>query len=148
MINEKLVKQWIEEHLAGSDRFLVDMTVKSGNRILVFIDSDTSVLIEHCITLSKFIESQLDRDVEDFELNVSSAGLDHPYKHLRQYVKNVGRDVAVSLNDGRKIEGILTAANEQGIEVTERVKEKKITVEVKHNFTFTEIKETKEIIKF
>lgn len=148
MINEKLVKQWIEEHLAGSDRFLVDMTVKSGNRILVFIDSDTSVLIEHCITLSKFIESQLDREVEDFELNVSSAGLDHPYKHLRQYVKNVGRDVAVSLNDGRKIEGILTAANEQGIEVTEHVKEKKITVEVKHKFNFTEIKETKEIIKF
>ena len=78
MITDKLIREWIEEHLSGTDRFLVDLTIKSGNRILVFIDSDTSVLIEHCISLSKFIESHLDRDIEDFELNVSSSGLDHP----------------------------------------------------------------------
>jgi len=148
MITEKLIREWIEEHLSGTDRFLVDLTIKSGNRILVFIDSDTSVLIENCISLSKFIESHLDRDIEDFELNVSSSGLDHPYKLVRQYIKNIGREVAISLNDGKKVEGTLIAADESGIEVIEKIKEKKNNIEVKHNFNFTEIKETKEIIKF
>ena len=148
MISDKILRQWVAEYLEGSDRFLVDLTVKSGNRILVFIDSDTSVLIEHCIGLSKFIESRLDRETEDFELNVSSSGLDHPYMLLRQYVKNIGREIAVSLADGSKVSGKLTAADEKGIEVTELKKEKKNIIEVKHQLNFTEIKETKEIIKF
>jgi ribosome maturation factor RimP len=148
MINESTIRGWIDEHFAGSDLFLVDLFIKPGNRIRIFIDSDTSVLIEHCIGLSKYIESQLDRDVEDFELNVSSSGLDQPYKLSRQYIKNIGRDVSVSLNDGRKVDGTLTAADEQGFEILEKVKEKKNITEVKHRFSFTEIKETKEIIKF
>lgn len=148
MISEKIIKEWIAEYLEGSDRFLVDLAIKSGNRILVFIDSDTSVLIEHCIGLSKFIESRLDRDVEDFELNVSSAGLDHPYLLLRQYIKNTGREVSVSLRDGRKINGKLTAAGEEGIEVLEMITEKKNKIEIIHKFSLAEIKETKEIIKF
>ena len=148
MINDRLIRNWIEEHLSGTDRFLVELVIKPGNRILVFIDSDTSVLIEHCISLSKFIESHIDRDIEDFELNVSSAGLDQPYKLVRQYVKNIGRDVLVSLNDGRRIEGSLIAAGDDGIEVLETIKEKKNIIQVKHTFTFTEIKETKEIIKY
>jgi ribosome maturation factor RimP len=148
MINERLIKQLIEEHFSGSDCFLVDLNIKTGNRIRVFIDSDTAVHIEQCIGLSKFIESHLDRDIEDFELNVSSAGLDHPYKLLRQYVKNIGRDVAVTLNDGSKAEGSLTSADELGFEILETLKEKKLTIQVKRKFNFTEIKETKEIIKF
>jgi ribosome maturation factor RimP len=148
MINENLIRGLIDEHLAGSDCFLVDLAIKSGNRILIFIDSDTSILIEHCITLSKFIESQLDRDAEDFELNVSSAGLDHPYKLSRQYIKNVGRDISLSLVDGKKMEGTLISADEQGFELLETIKEKKNSTQVKHKFNFTEIKEAKEIIKF
>ncbi len=148
MISDKIIRQYIDENLAGTDLFLVDLTIKPGNRILVFLDSDTSVLIEHCIGLSKFIESQLDRDAEDFELNVSSAGLDHPYKLLRQYIKNIGREISVTLNDGRKVEGALIFADEKGIEVIEKTKEKKAIIEIKHSFSFTEIKETKEIIKF
>jgi ribosome maturation factor RimP len=148
MINESAIRGWIDEHFAGSDLFLVDLFIKPGNRIRIFIDSDTSVLIEHCIGLSKFIESHLDRDIEDFELNVSSSGLDQPYKIARQYIKNVGREVAVSLNDGRKAEGTLTAADEQGFEILEKLKDKKNIIEVNHRFNFIEIKETKEIIKF
>jgi ribosome maturation factor RimP len=148
MINESTIKTWIDEHFAGSDLFLVDLFIKPGNRIRIFIDSDTSVLIEHCIGLSKYIESKLDRDVEDFELNVSSSGLDQPYKLSRQYIKNIGRDVSVSLIDGRKVDGALTAADEHGFEILEKVKEKKKITEVKHRFNYAEIKETKEIIKF
>ena len=148
MISESLIKGLIEEHLQGSDRFLVELLIKSGNRILVFIDSDTSVLIEHCVSLSRHIEQQLDRDEEDFELNVSSAGLDQPYRLVRQYVKNIGRDVAVLLADGSKISGKLVAADNEAFEVLEVTKVKKVVTENKHRLAYNEIKETKEIIKF
>ena len=75
----------------------------TSGEIRIFIDSDSRVLIEHCIELSKFIESQLDRDVEDFELNVSSSGLDQPYRLSRQYIKNIGREVSVLQKDNTKI---------------------------------------------
>jgi ribosome maturation factor RimP len=148
MIPESQIRSWIEEHLQGSDRFLVDLVIKSGNRIMVFIDSDSAVMIEHCISLSKYIESQLDRNVEDFELNVSSSGLDHPYKLQRQYIKNIGRDVTVTLSDNTKITGTLTQADETSFVVLEKIKQKKTIIEKEHRFAFTEIKETREIIKF
>ncbi len=148
MIKESFIRSLIEEHLEGSDRFLVELSIKSGNRILVFIDSDTSVLIEHCISLSRHIESNLDRDSDDFELNVSSSGLDHPYKLMRQYVKNIGREVSVTMNDGTKITGELKSADNSGFEVIERTKIKKIITEQTHLIAFSDAKETKEIIKF
>ncbi|MBK7028806.1 MAG: ribosome assembly cofactor RimP [Bacteroidales bacterium] len=148
MIKESFIRSLIEEHLEGSDRFLVELSIKSGNRILVFIDSDTSVLIEHCISLSRHIESNLDRDTDDFELNVSSSGLDHPYKLVRQYTKNIGREIAVTMNDGTKISGELKSANDSGFEVIERTKIKKIITEQTHLISYADAKETKEIIKF
>ncbi len=70
MISEKQIKQWAEEQLEGTDRFVVHVKVGSDNAISVIIDSDTGVTIEHCIALSRFIEQRLDRDKEDFELKV------------------------------------------------------------------------------
>jgi len=148
MVSEQYIKDLISEHLAGTDRFLVSVVVKSDNRIRVFIDSDTSVLIEHCIGLSKFIESQLDREKEDFELNVSSAGLDQPYKLIRQYIKNIGREVSITLSDNRKISGKLAGADHEGIDIDEVTHIKKVITETHHRFGYNEIKETKEIIKF
>ncbi len=148
MITKSLLQKLVEEQLAGTDRFVVDILVKPGNRIFVFIDSDTYVRIEHCITLSKHIESNLNRDEEDFELNVSSSGLDHPYTLLRQYIKNIGRQVKVKLQDGGEITGELTAANEHEIEVQEQKKVKKEIITTLHKIAFPDIKETKEIIKF
>ena len=148
MILESQIRKWTDEHLEGTDRFLVEVYVKPGNRILIFIDSDTSVLIDHCISLSRFIESHLDRDKEDFELNVSSAGLDQPYRMVRQYIKNIGREVAVTLPDGQRITGTLISTNDEAFEVLEKIKVKKQITEVNHRFTYTEIKETKEIFKF
>lgn len=147
MITEKQITELIETALDGTDRFPVEVAVKPGNRILVFIDSDTSVSIADCIKLSKFIESQLDRDVEDFELNVSSAGLDQPYKLLRQFSKNIGREISVQLNDKSKISGKLTAADADGIHVLETSKIKKEITETEHRISFNDIKEAKEIIK-
>jgi len=147
MISEQLIKDLTTQHLEGTDRFAVSVAVRSDNRIRIFIDSDTHVLIEHCIELSKFIEGQLNREVEDFELNVSSSGLDQPYKLSRQYIKNVGREVSVLLKDNNKIEGNLLAADESGFSVKEIAKVKKVITETTHNFLYSDIKETKEIIK-
>jgi len=147
MISEQLIKDLTAQHLEGTDRFAVSVAVRSDNRIRIFIDSDTHVRIEHCIELSKFIESQLNREIEDFELNVSSSGLDQPYKLSRQYIKNIGREVAVLKKDNNKIEGTLIAANEEGFTVKEITKVKKITTETIYSFLYSDIKETKEIIK-
>ncbi len=147
MISEQLIKELTNTHLEGTDRFAVSIAVRSDNRIRIFIDSDTHVLIEHCIELSKFIESQLDRDIEDFELNVSSSGLDQPYKLSRQYIKNIGREVAVLLKDNNKIDGTLIAADNESFSIKEITKVKKIITETTHSFQYRDIKETKEIIK-
>jgi ribosome maturation factor RimP len=147
MISEQLIKDLTAQHLEGTDRFVVSIAVRSDNRIRIFIDSDTSVLIEHCIQLSKFIESQLDRDAEDFELNVSSSGLDQPYKLPRQYKKNIGREVDVLLKDNNKICGTLMTADDTGFSVKEITKVKKVNTETTHTFLYSDIKEVKEIIK-
>lgn len=147
MISEQLIKDLTNQHLEGTDRFAVSIAVRPDNRIRIFIDSDSRVLIEHCIELSKFIESQLDRDVEDFELNVSSSGLDQPYRLSRQYIKNIGREVSVLQKDNSKTEGTLVAADEVGFTVKQVTKVKKVITENIHTFLYSDIKETKEIIK-
>ena len=86
--------------LEGTDKFLVDLHISKDNRINVSIDGDNGINIDDCIELSRYIESHLDREVEDFELNVASAGLDTPLKLLRQYKKNVGRSLRVELMTG------------------------------------------------
>jgi ribosome maturation factor RimP len=148
MINEKLISKIVQLAFDGTDKFLVEVKVRTGNRILVFVESDTLLTIDDCAGLSKFIESHLDRETEDFELSVSSPGIDLPYRNFRQYVKNVGRQVSVVSNDGIKHEGTLTAADENGMELLEVTKIKKVTTETKHRFLYTDIKETKEIINF
>ena len=140
MISEQLIKELTNTHLEGTDRFAVSIAVRSDNRIRIFIDSDTHVLIEHCIELSKFIESQLDRDIEDFELNVSSSGLDQPYKLSRQYIKNIGREVAVLLKDNNKIDGTLIAADNESFSIKEITKVKKTITETTHSFQYSDIK--------
>ena len=148
MITREQIRRLAEEKLEGTDRFLVEVMVKPANRILVFIDSDSRVTIDNCVELSRHIEKQLDRESDDFELNVSSSGLDQPYKLSRQYIKNIGREVAVTDNDGNKVTGILKSADENSFEILEIKKIKKEVTEKLYQFKYTDIKETKEIIKF
>ena len=149
MITEEQVIKLAEEHIAGSDKFIVSVKVKPGNKIAVFIDADSAVLIDDCIKLSRFIESQLDRDKEDFELDVSSAGLDSPIKLERQYKKNIGKQVKVVLKNGVVKVGMLAAVTDKGFELTETIKEKKKEVQkVNTTFTFSEVKETRIVINF
>ena len=138
----------VDEHLAGTDKFLVEVFIKPVNRIFVFIDGDHGITIDDCVRLSRFIESRLDRESEDFELNVSSAGADYPITMPRQYVKNIGRSFNIKLKDDRTLTGKLEAVGETGITLlTKEDKRKKIASETL-SVKFEEIEESKVIISF
>ena len=115
MIDKVEILDLIREVLDGTDKFLVDLHVSKDNRINVSIDGDNGINIDDCIELSRHIEGNLDREKEDFELNVASAGLDSPLKLLRQYKKNVGRSLKVETMDGEVKEGVLMEATDEKI---------------------------------
>ncbi len=153
MIAENKIKQLIDEHLKGTDRFLVAMKVSSSNDIQVFIDADSAVTIDHCVALSRHIEGNLDRDVEDFELKVMSAGADRPFSMLRQYKKNIGNRVDVVTNDEKKIRGVLLDANSKTIRLQEEItvtrgKSKKTVTGDEITIPMEEVKQTKVVITF
>lgn len=154
MIEKSRITQLAEEHLASSDNYLVDVVIKPGNIIIVEIDNDDAVCIEDCISLSRYLEDNLDRESEDFELEVGSAGITSPFKILRQYIKNVGNEVDVLLKNGVKFAGVLKSADENGIVVSieKQIKpegaKRKMTVQEDLAYTFNEIKNTKYLIRF
>lgn len=152
MITEDQIKHLVEEKLVGTPNYLVEVVIKPVNKIAVFLDSDDKISITDCISVSRHIEGSLNRDVEDFSLDVSSAGMERPLKLLRQYTKRIGRNVEVLTFEGIKIDGVLKDANDQGITVEYLVKEKvngtnKKVVTIK-TLTFNQIKETKVKISF
>ena len=154
MIEKKVVSQLVEEKLASSSNYLVDVVIKPGNRIVVEIDNDEAVSIDDCAELSRYLEAHLDRDVEDYELEVGSAGITSPFKVLRQYVKNIGNEVEMLLKNGSKLTGVLKSADENGVVVSVEKKVKpegakrKVTVIEDESYTFDEIKYTKYLIRF
>ncbi len=154
MIDKALVKQIVEDYLKDSDHYLVDIEVRPGNCIVVEIDNDQSVSIDDCIALNRWIESHLDRETEDYELEVGSAGIGQPFKILRQYTKNIGKEVEVLTKTGKKWTGLLKNADENEIilNVEKQIKpegaKRKITVEEDLVFPYNEIKYTKYLIRF
>lgn len=124
MIDKQLLTQEIEKDLEGTDLFLVDLSVSPDNRIVVEIDSCRGVDIEDCTRLTQLIEAAFDRDVEDYELEVGSAGLTSPFKVKGQYEKNIGNEIEVLTRDGRKITGTLQSVSPDGAAFTMTVKEK------------------------
>ncbi len=154
MIEKNVVCQLVEEKLASSSNYLVDVEIKPGNVIVVEIDNDESVSIDDCVELSRYIEEHLDRDVEDYELEVGSVGITTPFKVLRQYIKNIGKEVEMLLASGKKLTGVLKSADESGVVVSieKKVKpegaKRKVTVVEDEAYTFDEIKYTKYLIRF
>lgn len=125
MIDKKLLTETIEKSIEGTDMFIVDVAVNPGNAIVVEVDSPTGVDIDTCARITRDIEAAFDRDVEDYELEVGSAGLTAPFKVRGQYEKNIGNDVEVLTTDGRKLKGRLTEVGDDTftVEVTRKVKE-------------------------
>jgi len=154
MIKASLIEEMISEKLQKDDMFIVELNVKPGNKIAVVIDNVNGVPISYCIEISKLIEAGFDREIEDFELEVASAGIGQPFKVKGQYQKNIGRDVEVLTSEGKKFKGKLIAVLEEAfdVEVEEMVKvegkkRKELQVSVV-NCRFEEVKQVKDIISF
>ncbi|GAH40866.1 unnamed protein product, partial [marine sediment metagenome] len=116
---EKIVKL-INELVTEKDLFIVKLEVNTSNTIKLLVDSHKGIQINECVALSRSIENGLDREKEDFELTVSSPGLDSPFTVLQQYQKNIGREVKVKLHDGKKLQGILIQADDKGFSIEEK----------------------------
>jgi len=154
MIDNEFIKQRVETFLEDSNCYLVNAEVKPGNQIIVEIDSNEAVSVDECIKLSRFIESELNRDEEDFELEVGSVGLTAPFKLLKQYQKNIGNEVEVLTKKGQKLYGILKDAIETHfiLTVTKKIKpegaKRKVETEEDLQFSYDEVKYTKYLIRF
>ena len=118
MIEKSIVKELVEEWLKDKDYFLVSIEISKDNKIVVEIDHADGVWIEDCVELSRYIEEHLDRDKEDFELEVGSAGLGQPFKVLQQYLNYIGKEVEVLDADGKKTKGILKSVDGNEFTVT------------------------------
>jgi ribosome maturation factor RimP len=142
------IEALIESHLEGTDKFLVDVLIKPGNRVYVFIDGDHGVTIDDCVKVNRMLESNLDREVEDYEMIVSSAGADQPLKFPRQYPKNIGRSLHLKLADDRELKGKLEQVGEDGIVIQADGDKKKKIAPAQVELKFTDISEAKVIISF
>lgn len=151
MIKEKQVQKLTEQELKGTDKFIVELSVKAGNRIMVFIDSDSEVSVDDCVVLSRALEEKLNRDEEDFDLMVSSSGLDQPFRQIRQYKKYCGRAVKIELEEGSKFEAMLEKVDDEGITVKKLIRKQKSKPSQEGpemRLNFSEIKETKPAVQF
>ena len=154
MIDKNVVTRIVEEWLEGKDYFLVDVTVTPDDKIVVEIDHAEGVWIDDCVELSRYIESKLNREVDDYELEVGSAGIGQPFKVLQQYIIHIGKEVEVQDKDGKKWTGVLVDANESNFTITMQTKVKPEgakrpkLVEQNVTFTYDEIKYTKYLISF
>lgn len=154
MIHKDTINQLVNNYLSTTNYYLVDINVNSDNRISVEIDSFDGVELDYCIELSKHIESQLDREIEDFELEVSSAGLTEPFKVIKQYEKNIGNEVEVLTKTGIKLTGVLSSVTNEHFVISTEKKvllegaKRKTTITEETSFEYSDIKYTKYIIRF
>lgn len=154
MITKDSIYQIIAGKLEADGAYIVELKVSADNKINVTVDHYDGIPISYCIEISRLIESNLDREVEDFELEVASAGIGQPFKVYKQYIKNINRDIEVVLPDGKKMKGILTSADENGFTMTceEKVKiegKKKKELQIKqYMFNFDSVKQVKDIVSF
>jgi ribosome maturation factor RimP len=153
MIKQEFIEKLVSEILTG-EYFIVRINVKNGNVIEIIIDGDNGVNIQKCADVSRHVEQNLNKENEDFELNVSSAGLNNPFLVYRQYLKNIGKKVEVKLKNENPVAGIITRVDPEGfdleIPVVEKdsVKKKNIEKLITHHISFENKPEVKNIISF
>lgn len=154
MIDKNVVRDLVEEWLKDKEYFLVDVEISPDDRIVVEIDHADGVWIEDCVELSRYIEDRLDRDEEDYELEVGSAGLGQPFKVPQQYVNFIGKNVEVLDNEGKKVKGVLKSVdgNDFTVTVSEKVrqegKKRPVLMDVDHTYQMDNVKYTKYLISF
>ncbi len=154
MITIQQVESLILDKLEADDVFVVNLSISPSNAISVSLDSEKGIPVSYCIDISRLIEHNLDREEEDFSLEVSTAGLSEPLKLPRQYMKNIGRNIDVITIEDKKLTGKLIEADETGftIEIEEKVKlegkKKKELRITPHMFKFEDVKSVKIVVSF
>ena len=154
-MNVSDIKDAIGEEIVARGCFLVDVTVSKDNDIVLTVESESGTIeLDDCVSLSRYFETKFDREVEDYSLTVSSAGLDQPFKVLKQFIKAIGTKVEVSLKGGRKMVAELVEADEEGVSLKYSVKEavegkkKEELVEHLDRFTMEQINSVRPYIEF
>lgn len=154
MISKDIVNQLVEEYFKDSEFYLVDLVLTPDHRINIEIDAFKGVSIDDCVQLNRFLIEKLNPEIEEYELEVSSAGITSPFKVIRQYHKNIGREVEVLTRDGKKITGTLESAGDEVFQLVVEMKVKeegakrKSILEETIPFKYSEVKTTKMIIRF
>ena len=150
MIAQAEIVKTIDPKIKEMGGYLVDVKVNTANSIIVYIDSFKGVLLEDCLQLSKYFEEQFDREIEDYELTVCSAGLENPFIVNEQYHKNIGKEVKVLLNNGKRERGIILSYDKDLVlEVIKNKKGKKNqNLRYELRIPKQDIKETKLKINF
>ena len=148
-MNQQKIKDLIDEALALNESlFLIDFVISENNKIQITVDSDNGVPLSECIRISRNVEHNLDREEEDFSLEVTTPDISHPLKERRQYVKNINRILKVKTEE-EELEGTLVAIDEKGISLQWKTREPKpigkgkVTVEKNVSIAFENIKEAK-----
>lgn len=153
-MNEELVQNLVNEAIAeNQELFLIDLTISAGNKILITVDGDKGVPLSECVRISRHVEHNLDRDNEDFSLEVSTPGATTPLVNNRQYKKNIGRNLEVK-TEAEKFEGKLVGVSENDITLEWKAREPKpigkgkVTVVKQATVAYNNIKEAKVKIIF
>jgi Uncharacterized protein conserved in bacteria len=154
MITSTQIKDIVQNIIAQGDLYIVEITVGSRNRINVIIDSLKGATIDDCVMVSRSIEQHFDREIEDFELEVSSPGLTLPFKVIQQYQKNIGREVEIIQKNGQKLMGkllaldgsVMTIESQKKVRLEGKKRPEWITEE--HKMDISETKSTKLVINF
>ena len=154
-MNVSEIKDALQSELVARGCFLVDVSVSKDNDIVVTIESENGKIeLDDCVALSRYFETRFDREVEDYSLTMTSAGLDQPFKVLRQFEKAVGTKVEVQLKGGKKMVALLEAADEESVTLKYSVKEsvegkkKKELVEHVDRFTMDQVNSVRPFIEF
>lgn len=154
-MNVSEIKDALHSELVARGCFLVDVSVSKDNDIVVTIESENGKIeLDDCVALSRYFETRFDREVEDYSLTMTSAGLDQPFKVLRQFEKAVGTKVEVQLKGGKKMVALLEAADEESVTLKYSVKEavegkkKKELVEHVDRFTMDQVNSVRPFIEF
>lgn len=155
MIDKQLLTETVQQAIADTDIFLVDVRVSPSNEIVVEIDSPEGIDIDTCVGITRKVEAVFDRDVEDYELEVGSAGLTAPFKVRGQYLKNIGNEIEILARDGRKFSGTLTAvADDDSFTVAVPTKvlhpgaKRPVIEDVEHILSPADCKSVKYVINF
>ena len=140
MINSETILALIEQHIKETDIFVVEVSVKAGNSIRVHVDRPDGISIDECVQISRFLNESLDRDEEDYSLEVSSPGLGGPLRVKQQYQKYLSHPIDVLFSDGIRTTGKLLSVSDKGFVLKGKEGEQEIS--------FDEVKTVKAIISF